>query len=50
MLYTQSLPAEECDHMHTCQHMPKLICAYKNLYVQVSITNIASCAQKLSSQ
>ena len=36
-------------HVHTPAH-PKSIYVYKNMYVQISISNIASYAQKLSSQ
>ena len=41
---------EACDRTHMRQHMPKSIYMYENSYVQISITDIASCAQKLSSQ
>ena len=37
-------------HARTRQHTPKSIYAYENSYIQISITKIASYAQKLSSQ
>ena len=46
----QSLPGEGYTCTPMCQHMPKSIYAYKTLYVQISIINIAWHAQKLSSQ
>ena len=46
----QSLPEEVCDCTCACQHTPKSVYVYENLYVQISVTNIASYGQKLSSQ
>ena len=46
----ESLPGEVYNHMCTHQHMSKSIYAYKNLYVQISITNTALYTQKLLSQ
>ena len=46
----QSLAGEPWDHTHTHQHTPKSIYEYENSYVQISITNNASYARKLSLQ
>ena len=46
----QSFPGEACDRTRMRQHMPKSIYANKNLYVQISITDIALHVPKLSSQ
>ena len=47
---SQSLPGEACDRTRTRQHTPKSIYSYENSYIQISLTNIASHEQKLSSQ
>ena len=41
---------EARDRERTRQHMPNSIYVYENSYVQISITNIALYARKLSSQ
>ena len=46
----QSLLGEACDRMRMRQLTPKSVYTYENLYSQISITNIAFYAQKLSLQ
>ena len=46
----QSLPWEACHGTDTHQHTPKSIYMYENSYIQISITNIALYAWKLSSK
>ena len=48
--HLKSQPGETCDGTCTRQHTSKSICAFKNSYVQISITNAASYTRKLSSQ
>ena len=47
--WDSSFYPEVCDRMCMHQHTPKSIYSIKNRYVQISITNIASYVQKLSS-
>ena len=47
---TQPLPGEVYDRTRMGHYTPKSIYLYKTSYVQITITNIASYAPKLSSQ
>lgn len=49
-LLDSSLCPERCAIAPTHQNVPKSIYTSENFYVQISITNIVSYVQKLSSQ